>query len=179
MSQPSSHPPDAARTVDAVLKRVGGASHFFELEAIRFVDCRYSYDQKPDDSDTEVQIGIGEQHVTLDDKALRVSMLFEFLAPSPFKEEQDKRVMIRAKLSLEYASQKDRGQIDEGDAHMFGRVNGIYNAWPYLREYVQSCLVRLGLPPFELPLLRAGAAAQLAGLVDKPDEATPAEPSTE
>jgi hypothetical protein len=28
------------------------------------------------------------------------------------------------------------------------------NAWPYLREYLQSTIVRCGLPPFTLPLVK-------------------------
>lgn len=157
------------RTIDAVMKRVSAASRLFELEAIRFIECRFSYGDAQENSDIDVKIGIAEQEVELQDKTLHVSMLFEFLAPSPFKEEE-KRVEVRARLTLDYERQPDQGDVDQADADTFGRVNGIYNAWPYLREYVQSSLLRLGLPPFELPLLRAGAAAQLAGFVDPPHE---------
>lgn len=37
----------------------------------------------------------------------------------------------------------------------FAETNGIYNAWPYWREFVQSTFARMGLPPVVLPLLRA------------------------
>ena len=37
----------------------------------------------------------------------------------------------------------------------FAVTNGIYNAWPYWREFVQSMFARMGLPPVVLPLLRA------------------------
>jgi hypothetical protein len=40
----------------------------------------------------------------------------------------------------------------------FGRVNGIYNAWPYWREFVQNMLGRMGLSPFTIPVFRIGAA---------------------
>lgn len=153
------------------MKHVGAASRCFELDAIHFIDCHFSYSDVKDGADTEVKIGVVDQDVSRDGSILRVSMLFEFVAPSPFPDEaQSKRVEIRARLSLDYVHQSDRGEVDDADADMFGRVNGIYNAWPYLREYVQSSLIRLGLPSFELPLLRAGAAAQLAGLVDPVDE---------
>lgn len=163
------------------MKRVGAASRLFELAKIRFVDCSFSYMPKQAGSPGEVRIGIADQKVSLDENALHVSLLFEFLAPSPFKDEpgdREKQVSIRARIAIEYVPQRDRGQVDEADADVFGKVNGIYNAWPYLREYVQSSLVRMGLPPFELPLLRAGAAAHLAGLVDLPEEALATKPAS-
>jgi len=36
----------------------------------------------------------------------------------------------------------------------FCRVIGLNNAWPYWREFVQSMIGRMGLPPFHVPLLR-------------------------
>lgn len=36
----------------------------------------------------------------------------------------------------------------------FAALNGTYNAWPYLRELVQSMLTRLGLPGLALPVFR-------------------------
>lgn len=169
MTASDSEPSEAPRSIDAVMRRVSAASHLFELGDIRFVDCSFSYVPDADGTDREFRIGIAEQEVTLEESALRVAMLFEFVAPSPFgddESERDKRVSIRARMELHYTPQRDRGEVTEDEADVFGRVNGIYNAWPYLREYVHSSLRRLGLPAFELPLLRAGAAADLAGLID-------------
>lgn len=175
MTEKTSNATDAGSKIDAVMKRVSAASPLFELESIRFVDCHFSYAKRRDGADSEVRLGLAEQMVEFEDDALHVTLLFEFLAPAPFEDEQDKQVMIRARVAIEYAAQPDRGQVQEEDTETFGRVNGIYNAWPYLREYVQSSLLRLGLPPFELPLLRAGAAAQLAGFLETPENATDAE----
>lgn len=36
----------------------------------------------------------------------------------------------------------------------FARVNGAFNAWPYWREYVQTTLSRMNLPPLVLPVFR-------------------------
>jgi preprotein translocase subunit SecB len=36
----------------------------------------------------------------------------------------------------------------------FGQINGIYNVWPYWREFVQSMTVRMGLPPLTVPVFR-------------------------
>lgn len=174
MTEKPANATDVGTKIDAVMKRVGEASPLFELVSIRFVDCHFSYSKRRDGVGDEVRLGFADLEVKLEDEALHVSMLFEFLAPAPFEDEQDKQVMIRARVSIEYAAQPGRGQVQKEDAEAFARVNGIYNAWPYLREYVQSSLLRLGLPPFELPLLRAGGAAQLAGFVEAPETATDA-----
>lgn len=34
--------------------------------------------------------------------------------------------------------------------------NAIFNVWPYFREYLQSTLQRMGLPPLTAPFLRLG-----------------------
>jgi hypothetical protein len=36
----------------------------------------------------------------------------------------------------------------------FADLNGVFNAWPYFREFVQSATVRMGLPAFVVPVLR-------------------------
>lgn len=160
----------SAQTIDAVMAQVSRAQRYFELSSIRFVDYRATYDTAREKKEPAVRIGITDQSVALHEEILQVGMRFEFIAPSPFPEQQDKQVEILAKLRLEYIAAEGHDLVDNTDTEMFGRVNGIYNAWPYLREFVQSNLMRLGLPQFELPLLRVGAAVQLAGLVHPPPE---------
>lgn len=36
----------------------------------------------------------------------------------------------------------------------FASQNGVYNAWPFLRELSHSLISRMGLPPLALPLFR-------------------------
>jgi len=36
----------------------------------------------------------------------------------------------------------------------FAKVNGVYNAWPYFREYVQTTTQRMSLPPVIMPVFR-------------------------
>ncbi|MCC6390027.1 MAG: hypothetical protein IT167_05450 [Bryobacterales bacterium] len=38
--------------------------------------------------------------------------------------------------------------------HAFKEGNGIFNVWPYFREYLQNNLQRMGLPPLTVPFLR-------------------------
>ncbi len=36
----------------------------------------------------------------------------------------------------------------------FGALNGMFNVWPYAREFTQSMSLRMGLPPLTMPLFR-------------------------
>lgn len=35
----------------------------------------------------------------------------------------------------------------------FAEMNGVYNTWPFWREFIQSATTRMGLPVFTLPVL--------------------------
>lgn len=62
-------------------------------------------------------------------------------------------VSVNAKYELFYSVPEDfTATKKECDA--FASVNGIYNAWPYFREFVQSGMQRMGLPPMTLPVYR-------------------------
>lgn len=147
-----------------VMKQVGQAQRHCELVSIRFTECGFAYDKVKGDPDSEVKLSITDQEIDLEPDNLNVSMKFEFNAPSPFEGDQDQQVSIFARIRLKYTVDRGEIELDPANAEAFGKVNGTYNAWPYLREYVQSCLSRLALPPFELPLLRVDTAAQLAGV---------------
>lgn len=60
---------------------------------------------------------------------------------------------VSATFELDYGLPNDANFTQEHfDA--FAELNGVFNAWPYFREFLQSSTVRLGLPAFTLPLLR-------------------------
>jgi hypothetical protein len=43
----------------------------------------------------------------------------------------------------------------------FCRVIGLNNVWPYWREFVQSTMGRMGLPPFHVPLLKLNELVEI------------------
>ena len=43
--------------------------------------------------------------------------------------------------------------LESEDLKHFAETNGIYNAWPYWREFLSSALARVGLPRLTLPTL--------------------------
>jgi hypothetical protein len=65
---------------------------------------------------------------------------------------------VHARIALTYDSPK---AADFSAEHLsaFAQGNGIYNAWPYWREFLQSSTVRMGLPPFIVPSFKPGFAS--------------------
>lgn len=64
-------------------------------------------------------------------------------------EGQDRIVAkVTCDLALDYAV-RDKDLFDrltDKDCETFAETNGVYNAWPYVREFIQSISVRMLLP---------------------------------
>jgi hypothetical protein len=64
-------------------------------------------------------------------------------------------VRVQTTLDLDYRLPGDLG-ASRAELKAFAATNGIHNAWPYFREYVQSSFARMLLPPLVLPVFRVG-----------------------
>ena len=62
-------------------------------------------------------------------------------------------VELTCVLDLRYALPEGFESTQE-ERQAFADLNGVFNAWPYFREFVQSATVRMGLPAFVVPVLR-------------------------
>lgn len=67
-------------------------------------------------------------------------------------------VLLEATFELEYTLPSDLNASDE-ELNAFARLNGLFNAWPYFREFVQASMARMQLPPLVLPLMRVRSTA--------------------
>jgi preprotein translocase subunit SecB len=66
----------------------------------------------------------------------------------------DKILMsIEATLCTSYVL-KPISDFNPADIEYFAKINPIYNAWPYWREFVQSMTIRMGFPALTIPLLK-------------------------
>ena len=65
---------------------------------------------------------------------------------------------VSCDFALEYSVQKPDllPKLTEENLLQFAALNGMRNAWPYIREYCQSTLARMQLPQFTLPSLPPG-----------------------
>lgn len=64
-------------------------------------------------------------------------------------------------LAIYALEPSDSGTITPEQTDAFGKVNGLFNIWPYWRELVQSITTRMALPPLTLPVLHVTGNAQL------------------
>jgi len=112
---------------------------------------------------------------------------------------QKKRITVKAKFGIEGSDSQGTEQrtilrvhacflaiyalepsgsaaITPEQADAFGKVNGLFNVWPYWRELVQSVTTRMALPPLTLPVLHVTGNAQRD---DVKDEASCQPPTSE
>lgn len=164
---------DSRPTFETVLHELKVATRFLEIAEIRFVECRCAYGTVVESSVDAVEVNVRGHEVVFEGSTVRSTMTTEFRAPTPFSDddaEKLKQVHVVARIEVKYEVSPDRDQgIDEA-INTFARMNGVQTAWPYFREYLHSSLVRLGLPSFDLPLLKPLDAAKLAGLLERPHD---------
>lgn len=73
--------------------------------------------------------------------------------------EKEPLATVKAGLELQYKLPKEL-KVTQKELAIFAGINGIYNAWPYWREFVQSIFLRMGLPPLVLPVYRLKDVAE-------------------
>ncbi len=81
----------------------------------------------------------------------RVSVRFEMNAVP--EDGGSPLVTVSAVFDLEYGCE-GLEDFTEEQLSAFARLNGVFNAWPYWREFVQSMTTRMGLPALVLPVYR-------------------------
>ena len=78
---------------------------------------------------------------------------------------------IRAVFLAEYTLRSMEGITPE-HLSVFAQRNSVFNVWPYWREFVQSTLARMGIPPISIPVYRQGMTS-LQGTVQLDREQSP------
>lgn len=86
----------------------------------------------------------------------------------PQEAEDNSLVSITTSFELRYRLPQDFA-VDAETLATFAETNGIYNAWPYWREFVQNIVARMGLPPVLLPVLRGRDVMKKAKKAKKAD----------
>ena len=71
----------------------------------------------------------------------------------PFEPERDAVVSVSAAFEITYSLPKEL-RVSQKQLNTFARINGVFNAWPYWREFVQNMVTRTNLPVVTLPLFR-------------------------
>ncbi len=124
-----------------------------QLKDVRLISCKC--DQTPEATlgkkaydikhSTEVQVDKKNGYVI-------VTAKFHFEAFTESKT-QKPVIFIDASFLLAYKIENFEGLTQKG-FEQFANLNGIYNAWPYWREFVQNTVTRMGLPSLTIPVFR-------------------------
>ena len=124
-----------------------------QLKDVRLINCKC--DQIPEatlgkkaydiNHSTEVQVDKKNGYVI-------VTAKFHFEAFSESKT-QKPVILMGASFLLAYKIENFEGLTQKG-FEQFANLNGIYNAWPYWREFVQNTVTRMGLPSLTIPVFR-------------------------
>ncbi len=95
-----------------------------------------------------------EVHYDSSNRCIRVIAQFRFeVLDADVNQNTENALLVEASYGLLYTLKNDQG-VNYEKAKAFGEVNGVYNAWPFWREYVYTTLARMGLPPVTLPVFR-------------------------
>ncbi|MBW8041459.1 MAG: hypothetical protein FVQ85_15880 [Planctomycetes bacterium] len=124
-----------------------------QLKDVRLISCKC--DQTPEATLGKKSYNIDYSTEVLADKAngyIIVTAKFHFEA---FAESRTRKpvILIDASFLLAYKIENFEGLTQEG-FEQFANLNGIYNAWPYWREFVQNTVTRMGLPSLSIPVFR-------------------------
>jgi preprotein translocase subunit SecB len=131
-----------------------------QVEGIRLSHCRAMSTQPAPEGALQIEYGFNGE-AKADREHNRIAVVASLMVCANRTEGSEVPVLrLEADFHLEYKIDSFDGISDEAmDA--FGKINGIYNAWPYCREYVQSMVGRMGFPALVLPVLTGQAIQQM------------------
>ena len=102
-----------------------------------------------------------DPHVSVEDESRNILVDVDFRLDARYADENapQEPLQIRAVFRLTYRADSLEGLHNENYS-AFGETNGVYSAWPYWREYVQSVTGRMGLPGLVIPVFRLGTGGK-------------------
>jgi hypothetical protein len=140
----------------AVAKQGTRVSQVARIGGVRLVEgsgkCRF---RDPDDLPEQAEVQVAhEGHITGppdEEGRFFVHATAEVRVVDP--QQKEPALLVTVVFELAYRlPQGFAAETEELDA--FAGVNGVFNAWPYLREFVQNMTTRMNVPPVVLPLFR-------------------------
>jgi hypothetical protein len=125
-----------------------------ELESVMLVDCHCRQLRFIKAESRAFDINYSAES-SMDTEAKRIIVLAKFKWEGFEADSKEKKqfATIEASFLLMYSAPSLEG-INQENVEMFGNLNGIYNAWPYWREFLQNSISRMCLPPLTAPVFR-------------------------
>jgi preprotein translocase subunit SecB len=129
-----------------------------QLESVRLVQAsaRAGIRTPEEAPDVKIFLDYSATGSKADDHRFFVLASIE-VAVAATPDDKNPAILVKAKFELSYRVPEDF-KISKQEIVSFANVNGIYNAWPYFREFVQSSTARMDLPGVVLPVFRVPAS---------------------
>ena len=153
-----------------VLKRLTPLIRSVQLQGIRLVEssCRGFTQEPTESSQVDVRFNWSAKAVLKSAGSFSVLADMEVLLV-PTGSEDANAARIWSRFEIRYSVPQEI-ELNEGLLEEFAKSNGVFNAWAYWREFIQSTLVRMGLPAVLLPLYRTPMAVPEPGAPAKSSE---------
>lgn len=146
-------------TKDAALLRTLRQSELVSLAEIRLIEshCKLGHlreNELPETGNQTTHVGM-----RFDDAGNAIFVVVKYGLLIGYDEKKlesnaDSAVVtIRANFGVQYKHKQDEPEKSLGD--VVPRL-AVMNSWPYWREFVQSMVVRMGLPAFPVPIMNLG-----------------------
>lgn len=142
-----------------LLKKGEGLAKHLALKKIHLWESKCSRDVSFKATKVEIPLEIEVSILSQESKnVLPYAARFTLIATD--KETQKKAFEIQVSFCVVYRIKDDYAPTQE-EVEAFGATSAIFNAWPYVREIVQSLVIRMDLPPFTLPPVTIGQLAKV------------------
>ena len=127
-----------------------------ELENVRQLAGNFKLEQMNPEGEKTFTI-IPKPEVIFDDENNKILVFIDFVVETFVKKGKEEKTLgtIGSNYLLIY-NLKSAKDLTQKHFRAFAKFNGVFNAWPYLREFTQMATSRLSLPPLVLPTYRYG-----------------------
>lgn len=153
--EPLTQAPDP-EAIGRILSQAGRVAAKAQLAYVGLL--KTAAELRPVDSTVPAEATHGSSSYVFNKPALSVYVELGINADVVHPVRKAQRFILSAVFEVGYVIAPD-AEADRSGLEAFARVNGLFHAWPYWREYVQNTMPRFGLPGFVAPLLRAEQAA--------------------
>lgn len=134
-----------------------------QITDVRVVECRAELSAKNDSLDelelrvsTDLAVAYAVEPVCNEIHVLPEFTLSGFATARDKRNENEAELLtISCRFLLIYEA-PSVAEFPRANLEAFAKLNGVYNAWPYWREFVQNIVARMGLPRLVVPVFRFG-----------------------
>ena len=144
--------PFARPIPEGPLRHVAAVVPAIELRDIRLVDLSCALEAALPEPPFTASLSHEVKANVVDGNALVILVRF-FLRATGRGDPSVEFLRLSAAFQLSYVG-KDLNTLAPEQLSAFAGVNSVHNAWPYLRELINSMTTRMGLPALTVPLLK-------------------------